>query len=59
MNFVYILVGMGIVAMCYYLLKEEVTIKVNRLKTKLRAKVNAIRAKMFAASNKQAPPQRV
>ena len=59
MNFVYILVGMGIVAMCYYLLKEEVTIKVNRLKTKLRAKVNAIRAKMFAASNKQAPPPRV
>eukprot|EP00095_Tigriopus_kingsejongensis_P003371 maker-scaffold153_size302544-snap-gene-1.7 protein:Tk03371 transcript:maker-scaffold153_size302544-snap-gene-1.7-mRNA-1 annotation:"hypothetical protein DAPPUDRAFT_324055" len=46
MNFVYILVGMGIVAMCYYLLKEEVNVRMEHFKTKMRQKVARLRAKL-------------
>lgn len=37
-NFVYLLVGMGMVAMCYYLLKEEVLVRVARAKARLKEK---------------------
>ena len=50
MNFVYLLVGMGIVAMCYILLKEEVTEKAGRVKTKVKAKLAVIKAKIFPPS---------
>ena len=38
-NFIYLLLGMAIVAMCYYTLKEEVSVKLAYLKDKLRTKV--------------------
>ena len=38
-NFVYLLVGMGMVAMCYYLLKEEVLVRVARTKDRLKEKI--------------------
>ena len=38
-NFVYLLVGMGMVAMCYYLLKEEVLVRVARAKGRLKEKI--------------------
>jgi potassium channel subfamily K protein len=38
-NFVYLLLGMAIVAMCYYLLKEEVGVKLAYIKDKIRNKV--------------------
>ena len=38
-NFVYILLGMAIVAMCYYLLREEVTVKMNQFEDKMRDKI--------------------
>ena len=38
-NFVYLLVGMGMVAMCYYLLKEEVLVRVARAKARLKEKL--------------------
>lgn len=37
-NFCYLLVGMAVVAMCYILLKEEVTVKVRNFKDKLKVK---------------------
>lgn len=42
-NFVYILLGMAIVAMCYYLLKEEVSLKLTYFKNKLRDKLFSMR----------------
>lgn len=47
MNFVYILVGMGIVAMCYYLLKEEVTVRLEHFKTKMREKFRRLKARLL------------
>ena len=38
-NFVYLLVGMGMVAMCYYLLKEEVLVRVASAKARLGEKL--------------------
>ena len=35
-NFIYLLLGLGLVAMCYNLLKEEVLAKLKRLRTDLR-----------------------
>ena len=49
-NFCYLLVGMGVVAMCYYLLKEEVTVKANRLKEKMARGCAAMKAKVGIAS---------
>lgn len=40
-NFVYILLGMAIVAMCSYLLKEDVTAKVEQIKLKFTRKCNS------------------
>lgn len=37
-NFVYLLVGMAVVAMCYYLLREEVTMRVKNFKERLKIK---------------------
>ncbi|XP_023335414.1 TWiK family of potassium channels protein 18 isoform X1 [Eurytemora carolleeae] len=34
-NFVYLLVGMGVIAMNYYLLKEEVVLRIERMKRKV------------------------
>ena len=42
-NFVYILLGMAIVAMCYYLLKEEVNVKLNLLRNKIRDKLSLMK----------------
>ena len=46
-DYCYLVFGMGVVAMNYYLLKEEVMVKVNQIKRKIReasAKVvNALR----------------
>ena len=46
-NFVYLLLGMAIVAMCYYLLKEEVTVKLHNLNDKLKAKVTSVKLTLF------------
>lgn len=37
-NFVYLLVGMAVVAMCYYLLREEVTVRVNNARQRMKEK---------------------
>ena len=49
-NFLYILLGMAIVAMCYYLLKEEVGVKLNLMQNKVRDKMAAIKQR-FASSS--------
>ena len=45
-SFVYLLVGMGVVAMCYYLLKEEVTVKMQRAKEKISDKFRVLKIKL-------------
>ncbi|CAG0925210.1 unnamed protein product, partial [Notodromas monacha] len=35
-NFLFILIGMGLVAMCYYLMREEVMVKVGKLKEQVK-----------------------
>ena len=45
-NFVYILLGMGIVAMCYYLLKEDVQAKVEQFGRKVNDKCSQCRTRM-------------
>ena len=45
-NFVYILLGMGIVAMCYYLLKEDVQSKVEQFGRKVNDKCFQCRTRM-------------
>jgi hypothetical protein len=45
-NFVYILLGMGIVAMCYYLLKEDVNAKVEQFGRKVNHKCDQCRTKV-------------
>ena len=45
-NFVYILLGMAIVAMCYYLLKEEVSDKLSKLNSKINDKIYGLKQKM-------------
>ena len=42
-NFVYILLGMAFMAMCYYTLKEEVTVKFTQLMNKISAKIFLLR----------------
>ena len=45
-NFVYILLGMAIVAMCYYLLKEEVTVKLTQFEDKMKDKIWVFKQKV-------------
>lgn len=45
-NFVYILLGMAIVAMCYYLLREEVTVKLTQFEDKMKDKVFVFKQKV-------------
>ena len=46
MTFVYLLVGMGVVAMCYYLLREEVTVKMRQFKQRMREKLVRFKIRM-------------
>ena len=46
-NFVYLLLGMGIVAMCYYLLKEEVTVKIKQFKTECNKRIERMKFKLI------------
>ena len=43
-TFVYLLLGMAIVAMCHYLLKEEVGLKAKQFKRKMTNKLQAVKA---------------
>ena len=45
-TFIYILLGMAVVAMCYYLLKEEVSIKFTNFKDKIIFKCKVCRNSM-------------
>ena len=45
-NFVYILLGMAIVAMCYYLLREEVTVKLTQFEDKMKDKMFVFKQKV-------------
>ena len=45
-NFVYLLVGMGMVAMCYYLLREEVLVRVASARARLKEKLLRCRERM-------------
>ncbi|XP_040572245.1 potassium channel subfamily K member 15 [Lepeophtheirus salmonis] len=47
-NFVYLLVGMGIVAMCYYLLKEEVSVKTKIIKTRIQKRVTKVKSRIIS-----------
>ena len=47
-TFVYLLLGMAIVAMCHYLLKEEVGLKAKQIKQKLTNKLQAAKAYLDA-----------
>lgn len=51
-NFVYILLGMTMVSMCYYLLKEEVNVKLNLLRNKIRDKMFLMRQQQAASARK-------
>ena len=48
-TFVYLLVGMGVVAMCYYLLKEEVTVRAKQLKERLKIRLIRLKWRMGLA----------
>merc|ERR1712020_427868 len=50
-NFVYILLGMAMVAMCYYLLKDLVGVKLNQLNRKINDKLDVIKHKMRLANS--------
>ena len=50
-NFVYILLGMAMVAMCYYLLKDLVRVKLNQLNRKINDKLDVIKHKMRLANS--------
>ena len=45
-TFVYLLVGMGVVAMCYYLLREEVTVRAAQFKERMRMRIQRLRARL-------------
>jgi hypothetical protein len=45
-NFVYILLGMGILSMCYYLLKEDVNDKMEQLAAKVNDKCARCRTRL-------------
>ena len=45
-TFVYLLVGMGVVAMCYYLLKEEVTIRFEAFKKRMQIRWLRLKVKL-------------
>ncbi|KAL0114662.1 hypothetical protein PUN28_011747 [Cardiocondyla obscurior] len=45
-NFVYLLLGMGLIAMCYNLMKEEVFVKARELKEQLNQAMDAIHYKL-------------
>ena len=45
-TFVYLLVGMGVVAMCYYLLKEDVTNRVTQTKERLKEKLLRLKVRL-------------
>ena len=49
-NFLYILLGMALVAMCYYLLKEEVGVKMNLMRNKVRNKMAVIKQRFSSSS---------
>ena len=49
-NFLYILLGMALVAMCYYLLKEEVGVKMNLMQNKVRNKMAVIKQRFSSSS---------
>ena len=45
-NFVYILLGMGILSMCYYLLKEDVNDKLEQLVHRVNEKCHVCRTRL-------------
>lgn len=51
-NFMYLLVGMGLLAMCYYLLKEEVVLKIRRIKSSIKRQL--VRLYDFICGTKRA-----
>jgi len=52
-TFVYLLVGMGVVAMCYYLLREEVTVKLSAFKERTRMRLRRLRERVAAARDRR------
>lgn len=46
-NFVYLLLGMGLIAMCYNLMKEEVFVKARELKEQLNQVMDAVHYKLM------------
>lgn len=45
-NFIYVLLGMGLIAMCYNLMREEVTVKVRELKEDMRQCLEDMRVRV-------------
>ncbi|KAI4487833.1 hypothetical protein M0802_011793 [Mischocyttarus mexicanus] len=46
-NFVYLLFGMGLIAMCYNLMKEDVYVKAKELKEQLDHAMDAVHRQMI------------
>ncbi|XP_044736574.1 TWiK family of potassium channels protein 18 [Chrysoperla carnea] len=51
-NFVYMLLGMGLVAMCYNLMREDVRVKVEEMREDLGQCMEDIRLRLVACANK-------
>lgn len=48
-NFVYLLLGMGLIAMCFNLMREEIRVKVRELKTEMRQWLEDIRVRIISS----------
>lgn len=52
-NFVYLLLGMGLIAMCYNLMKEDVYVKARELKEQLNQVMDAVHYKLMSCCKSQ------
>lgn len=48
-NFVYLLLGMGLIAMCFNLMREEIRVKMRELKTEVRQWLEDIRVRIISS----------
>jgi hypothetical protein len=52
-NFLFLLIGMGLVAMCYYLMREEVKMKVAELKDEVKSRCRHMDTSSSSGSGSQ------
>lgn len=57
-NFIYLLLGMGLIAMCYNLMREEVRVKMSEIKRDLSKWVEEVRLRAVGCFKREEPPGR-